>query len=135
MAMPSNMSPPGELICTVTVRTDPAQSRCDPAQADATAHAILADHVKDGGAVVLCAAVAATGMAAHRASASEGASAWNAARRGKTGPAGRSRRLITAPFEFGRRATEQKPRQLLAGIMTSGACDGGSAAFPRYLFD
>lgn len=40
MAMPSNLSPPGELICTVTSR--------DPLRADAAAHPVVTDDVEQG---------------------------------------------------------------------------------------
>ena len=45
-------------------------------------------------------AYSATGISAQRTSASDGASAWNAAGRGKAGPAGRSRRLIGWSFRM-----------------------------------
>src|SRR5690606_5827045 len=106
VAMPSNMSPPGELICTVTA-CGPILLSAAAIRRRLTPPPIPSSPITSKMVMVLSLSVtevtcAATGVSAQRTNASDGASAWNAAGRGKAGPAGRSRRLIGSSFACGR---------------------------------
>src|SRR5690554_6595245 len=115
MAMPSNMSPPGELTCTVTgflpmARRAPAMRLAVKPPPDHISSPITSKIVIVPGS----SDAAASGCSAHFASTSEGASHWKFCGRWKVAASGSLRRLIDL-FLFSRAGSAGRVRRVVEG--------------------